>query len=191
MKNLLMTLMTLMISLALLPTQAAAQARAQAQTTADGRSIVGQEPSLLSRLAPEVLLTGLTAEGLDRAGRTRYPEIAPKLNRPGHAMGAFILTQRYGFLEAQTLGIANELWEAWALAPTGHPYFSTTRFDLVDVTANVYGGVDGLICDWNTPWGFVRAGLWLEAGLEAGLLEGGTAEPGPGAFDEALLFPEE
>jgi hypothetical protein len=66
-------------------------------------------------------------------------------------MGAFLLTRRFGFVAAQTLGILNEIWEAWVLASyVDAPYFSEPRFDWTDVAANIYGGIDALASDWNS-----------------------------------------
>jgi hypothetical protein len=123
-------------------------------------------------LAPDKFLIGMDSAELDAAGRARYPEIRPTLNRPGHAMGAFILTRRFGFVAAQTLGIANEVWEAWVLAPyVKAPYFSEPRFDWGDVGANVYGGIDAETSDRNSLFGLVWLAWMLYERLEGLLLD--------------------
>ena len=116
------------------------------QLSADGRSVVGQDTwadKVVSYLQPDKLLIGLDSAQLSNYGHRVYPELKNEWNRPGHALGAYLLTKRFGFIAAQSLGIANELWEAWVLGPyVNKPYFSEERFDWGDVAANVYGGID-------------------------------------------------
>jgi len=136
------------------------------QLSADGRSVVGHKTwgdTLIYWLQPDKLLIGYDSDELAALGAIYYPELhAEGHNRAGHAIGAQILTQRYGFWVAQALGVLNEVYEAWVLAPyVDAPYFSEPRFDLMDVWANLQGSLTYYIAEPNSPWGLYR---WLATG---------------------------
>lgn len=129
------------------------------EISADGRSVVG-ETTILDRLVraldPDRVLVGLSGDELKLWGERLYPEEGPLHNRAAHRLGARILTNRFGAVAATSLGIANEIFEAYNLRHTGHPVISTERFDLGDLAANTRGLVDAYALNLNTPWGFFR-----------------------------------
>ena len=110
-------------------------------------------------LDPNALLIGMNDGELKVAGELIYPEEGKLLNRAGHRLGSKILTDRWGFEVAITLGVLNEVWEAENLRFTGEPYFSTTRFDFEDLAANLRGVHDSFAHDLNTPYGLLRLAL--------------------------------
>jgi hypothetical protein len=128
------------------------------EISADGRSVVGRATWLdvvVRVLDPDRLLIGLSGDELAILGERLYPEEGKLHNRAAHRLGSRILTDRYGAVGATALGIANEVFEAYNLRHTGHPLFSTARFDLGDVAANVRGVVDSYVYDLNSPHGLV------------------------------------
>jgi hypothetical protein len=142
---------------ALLTIGLASTAGAQ-ELSADGRSAVGQTTWLdvvVRVLDPDRILIGLSSDQLNYFGERLYPQEGPLHNRAAHRLGSRILTDRYGAACATALGIANEVFEAYNLRHTGHPLFSTARFDLGDVTANVRGVVDSYVYSLNSPLGLV------------------------------------
>jgi hypothetical protein len=93
------------------------------------------------------LLTGYTADQLKREGQKRYPGEDDALNRTAHRFGSRVLTEKYGPVVAQGLGVGNELYEALMMKLAGSQkpivgWGANADIDLGDIGANIRGSWD-------------------------------------------------
>jgi hypothetical protein len=102
------------------------------------------------------MLTGATGDELKTEGQRLYPNESDPLNRTAHRAGARRLTQRFGVLPTQALGIGNELWEAYNRWRAGSEAPLVGRgeenpdvmIDVGDIGANLRGSADVVAPGW-------------------------------------------